>query len=282
MKEMVISFFYLLRHILRLVINCNIFFYEKYNNKKSENIHILANGPSLNEDLSNNFEEIKNGDILVVNGFANSDLYVELKPSYYVLIDPLYWDDTISNSDMDYERMVLSKIVSETDWDLSLFVPAKGYKHIEYIFRDNTKIKIIRFNDFVLQTKWQKINFSFYKANLACPNLQNVLVASIFLAVNLGCRKISLSGTDHSWIKNITLNSKNEVCIKHDHFYDSEENLVPWMSNSGSIYKMHEILSDLATIFRGYYELSKYANVCNVEIINFTKGSYIDAFKKAL
>lgn len=280
MKESIISALYLVRHVFRLIFNFQIIFRPKNLKLKSENLYILANGPSFNQDLSENFEAIQKGDIIVVNGFANSDLFVQLKPTYYVLIDPLYWDNNIPNSDVDHERMVLFKILRETDWEMILYVPQRGYSRIRNVFKGNSKIKVVWFNDFVLNTKWDKINFSFYKLNLACPNLQNVLVASIFLAINLGYRKIFLAGTDHSWLKSIVLNENNDVCIKHDHFYEKEGELVPWISNNGSVYKMHEILFDLHNIFKGYYELNKYANASDVEIINFTKESYIDAFKK--
>jgi hypothetical protein len=278
MKEVVKSLYYFIRYVLNFFFSSKLFNRINFPHNSSNELHILGNGPSLYKDLTD--FEIYTRTYIVVNGFANSVLFTKLKPRYYVLVDPLYWDDSIINSDMEKEREVLNKILVDTKWELILFIPQKGKKNFKKYFQENINIKIIEFNDLVLETHWIKFNYWFYKRNLAIIHYQNVLAASIFLGINMNYSSIYLYGTDHSWIKNIVLNKKNQVCIKHDHFYESDDTLLPWISNNGTIYKMHEILFDLQNIFKGYHKLKSYAEFNNVNIINLTKESYIDAFQK--
>lgn len=278
MKNIIKSLINILRYFLRYSTSKYSFLNNKPPIAIDEELHILANGPSLNLELELlNYRQLN---YLVVNGFANSELYLTLRPKYYVLVDPLYWDNSISNSDMEKEREVLDKILINTTWKITMFVPKKGKLFLINYFNSNKNIYIIGYNDHELETHWNNLNHWFYKKNLATIHFQNVLAASIFLGINMKYSKIYLYGTDHSWIKNIALNKYNDVCIKHDHFYDSEEELVPWMSNNGSIYKMHEILFDLHNIFKGYNKLKLYAESQNTTIINQTKDSFIDAFQK--
>jgi hypothetical protein len=278
MKQVVKSIYNILRFIINYLSSYSFFNRINFPIKDSNELHILGNGPSLYNELDDIIKQ--NKIYFVVNGFANSDLYSKIQPKYYILVDPLYWDDTILNSDMEKEREVLNMILIKTKWDLILFIPRKGKNFFKKYFQQNLNIKIFGFNDLVLETHWFKFNHWFYERNLATIQFQNVLAASIFLGINMKYPNIYLYGTDHSWIKNITLNKQNEVCIKHDHFYEIEENLLPWMSNNGTIYKMHEILFDLHNIFKGYHKLKSYAEFGNVNIINLTKESFIDAFPK--
>lgn len=278
MKNTIKSFINILKYLYQFIFSKNIFLINNLNIIGDGDLHILANGPTLKQEL----EKINNtkSTYLVVNGFANSDLYLSLKPKYYVLADPLYWDNSISNTDMQNERVVLKKILLNTKWNIVLFVPNKGKLILSNYFKSNINIKIIGYNENVLETHWFNFNHWFYKKSLAAIHFQNVLAAGIFLGINMKYSKIYLYGTNHSWIKNIALNKNNQVCIKHDHFYNTDENLEPWISNNGTIYKMHEILFDLHNIFKSYEKLRIYAESQNITIINQTKDSYIDAFKK--
>jgi hypothetical protein len=279
MKNIVKSLINILRYFLRFITSKHSFIYNRLPIARDEQLHILANGPSLNLELQHlNYKQLN---YFVVNGFANSELYLSLRPKYYALVDPLYWDNSITNSDMEKEREVLDKILENTDWNMFLFVPQKGKLFLTDYFNTNKNINIYGYNDLELETHWTNLNHWFYSKNLATIHFQNVLAASIFLGINMKYSKIFLYGTNHSWIKNIALNKNNEVCIKHEHFYDDlDEKLVPWMSNNGTIYKMHEILFDLHNIFKGYDKLKVYAESQKTTILNQTKDSYIDAFKK--
>ena len=59
--------------------------------RESDVIYLLANGPSLNEDVKHYAEEIALADKLVVNYMALDSKFTILKPNMYLLCDPAYF-----------------------------------------------------------------------------------------------------------------------------------------------------------------------------------------------
>ena len=233
---------------------------------------ILANGPSLKEDLDK--IEVTKGDFCVVNDFYKSPWYSKIKPKYHVLADPLYF-----RTDED-----IQPFVDTVNWDMTLFVPYYGWKKMSIL----NKIP----NDFIKVVPYHSVNFQgfdcfrnwVYKKGLSMPRPQNVLVPSIFNSINMGYINIKIYGADHSWTESIRVNSLNQVCLVDSHFYDKEKvQLLPWRKASPdrAIYKMHEVLRDLAQMFDSYHQIRWYADKVGCKIINRTKRSYIDAFERA-
>ena len=116
------------------------------------------------------------------------------------------------------------------------------------------------------------------------PRPQNVVIPSIFIGINEGYKQIDLYGVDHSWTKEIRVNNNNQVCLINSHFFDNKTpELKPWHKGIGEpVYKMHEILRDLAWMFDGYYKLREYADNIGCRIINKTPDSFIDAFEREI
>ena len=120
-----------------------------------------------------------------------------------------------------------------------------------------------------------------YNQNLAMPNVQNVLVAAIYLGIYLGYQTIELYGVEHSWTKNLYVNNENYVCINDNHFFDKDKIQDTYMLNvDGSHTKFHEVLREYADMFESYWELHKIAAEHQCRIVNMTPGSFIDAFER--
>lgn len=229
---------------------------------------ILANGPSLVMDLEQiNFSE---GEFSVVNDFYKSPWYEKIKPSYHVLADPLYF-----TKDED-----IQPFVDAVKWNMKLFVPYSAWKrmdilrHVPSQYIEVVPYHINTYYGFDCFRDWT------YRHGLSMPIPQNVLVPSIFNAINMGYKEIRLYGVDHSWTESIRMNDKNQVCLTDSHFYDNEQaKLLPW-KKCGVQYKMHEILRDLAQMFDSYHQIRKYADSLHCHIVNMTKNSYIDAFDR--
>lgn len=230
---------------------------------------ILANGPSLTKDIEKiDFSE---GEFSVVNDFYKSPWYGKIKPSYHVLADPLYFTE-----DED-----IQPFVDAVKWNMKLFVPYSAWKrmailrHVPSQYIEVVPYHINTYYGFDCFRNWT------YRHGLSMPIPQNVLVPSIFNAINMGYKEIRLYGVDHSWTESIRMNDKNQVCLTDSHFYDNEQvKLLPWKKCSGEQYKMHEILRDLAQMFDSYHQLRKYADSLHCHIVNMTKNSYIDAFDR--
>lgn len=242
---------------------------------------VLGNGPSLNQSFHNHFDFFKKYSLICVNNFSITDEYIQLKPRYYVMLDPGLWSGVGAS-----ENNTINCIQTKTTWELYLLVPhiAKSSILFQQLEKANANVKVTYFNYTVFKG-FKNIAHVFYKMNLAMPQSQNVLVATLFLSINIGFKKVYLVGADHSWHEHLHVNNENVVCVKHIYFYNGEENIahVPFYKGAhrrNEVFTMDEILAVWSKAFYGYIALNKYAESCNCQVFNASEISYIDAFKR--
>ncbi|MBC5615098.1 hypothetical protein ACRFAY_00405 [Bacteroides hominis] len=265
-----------IRSLFWIFIQCKQANFKNYCVRKirCHRLIILANGPSLAEELSKGELDMKEADICVVNDFCKSSFFYNLKPATYVLADPMYFYDELMR---ETERETIDLIMG-VNWEMNLYVP--------FIVINQAKAKIN--NPFVTiipyhsnsYEGWHRVRYFLFHKGLSMPKIQNVLIPCIFNGINLGYTKIELYGVDHSWTKDIIVNEKNQVCLADYHFYDLHVSANPWLKSSGEAYTMCEVLRDLAIMFEAYYVLRNYAEKNGCEIINMTYNSFIDAFQR--
>lgn len=236
---------------------------------------ILGNGPSLSDSLQNHLEFIKKHDIFCVNIFAASTYYTQLKPNNYLLLDNAFIDP-------NHERAnkAIIHLIADTTWQLNLFVPF-GFKKSKYFtegISQNPYIKVIYFN-YVILDGFDSLKFWFYKNELGMPQSQNVLVASIFRCINLNYKEIYVLGADHTWHETIRLDENNEIIADDSHFYGTKTYEINKLMPKNQSYMARQFLS-LHKAFKGYEVLARYAENRGVEVINASKRSYIDVFRK--
>ncbi|QSW87456.1 MULTISPECIES: hypothetical protein [Flavobacterium] len=246
--------------------------------------YIFGNGPSLKNDLDGNCDFFIDKNIFVVNNFATSDYFNIIKPKYYVFADPAYWSSNENSEVVRNCKKILEIIRDTTSWNMTIFVPSNALKNniLTDVLKSNKFLKIVDFNTTVISMKgFEYLNYLLFKKGLAAPPIQNVLISSIFISINIGFSEINILGSDHSWTKQLFVNEKNDVCTIDYHFYDAKQiNYNVFTRVDGSIYKMHEILRDYALMFEGYHKLRKYADYFKVKIWNATENSFIDAFER--
>lgn len=255
-------------------------FWKKFPKAVSESCIVLGNGPSLKQSFEKYPDFFKQHPLLCVNSFSVTDEYLDLKPLYYVILDASFW-----KSEIDVVVKSLDAIKTKTTWELNLFVPQMAAKSMRFeaIAEQNKNIKLHYFNYTVFKG-FEAVAHYFYAKNLAMPQSQNVLVASLFLAINIGFKKVYLVGADHTWHQTLYVNEQNQVCVKHVHFYEKEEKIkyVPFFKggHTKEIFRMHEILHTWAKVFWGYFMLNNYAQKRRVQILNASEITFIDAFEQ--
>jgi hypothetical protein len=246
---------------------------------------VLGNGPSLKNAFIDSEEFIKSSDLIVVNHFAVSKEYVLLKPRNYVLLDPNFFSGEGHLSDPNV-NVTIENLVKDTTWEMNLFVPqlAKKAPLLKEILKANSRIKIIFYN-YTIVKGFQFLAFFFFKRNLGMPMCQNVLGACIFLALNMGYKKIYLFGADHSWTRQLEVDEDNDLYMSHIHFYSGNEKplIVKIYKTPERKEKMRisEYFMACVKTFEVYYVLNDDARQLHAKIINATPKSLIDAFERS-
>jgi hypothetical protein len=246
---------------------------------ESETLIVLGNGPSLRAPIALKSSYFKGKTLLCVNSFSISTEYTVLKPLYYVMLDPGLW-----RADNAHVADTIDAIASKTTWPLHILVPHEAKKSPRILSLLQNKNVHVHFFNYIVYKGFERIGFRLYKKNIAMPQSQNVLVASLYFAINLGYKNIELFGADHNWHHDLIVNDKNVVCLKHIHFYDSETTVTykPFykMMHVQETFRMDEAFFAFAKVFAGYHQIKKYSLYRNAHIVNMTQGSFVDAFDR--
>lgn len=235
-------------------------------------LRILGNGNSLSSLLIT--EISRECDYMVMNAHVLHSSYKDLKPRYYVLADPAFFHPRANF----YGISIVHKILEYTNWKMTLFVPWEHAKGIELESTEWVTIEYVNQSEYCGPEQYREY---LYEHNLAMPAVNNVLASAIYLSIYLGYTNVELYGVEHSWTRDIYVNSKNQVCLKDSHFYDEEEvleNVI--MDSKGIPMKFHEVLKLYMDYFPAYWELRDLADKHDCRILNCTPNSFIDAFEK--
>ncbi len=242
---------------------------------------VLGNGPSLKTSLDKHADFFTQHPLVCVNSFSTTKEYTLLQPVYYVILDPGFW---LSKSQVVTDT--IECLQTKTTWPLYMLVPhaAKQSSHFRELEKHNSNIKINYFN-YTVYKGFEGLGNWLFKKNLAMPQSQNVLVASLFLSVNIGFKEIYVFGADHSWHENLIVNEDNVLCFKDSHFYDDitqKPTYRPFYKglHLKEVFTISEILMTFSKIFYGYEVINKYANHCNAKIYNASEVSFVDAFER--
>ncbi len=282
--QIFIENFYLSVLSLIKILFLSRFFIGKFKGLRKNDLEctILANGPSLSESRTN-AEFLNHKTFMGVNFFPETEMFDKLQPQYLVIAAPELWLEDVEEKFKENSRHLFETISTKVNWEMILFMPvgARKFKEWKKKVEDNNNILIKYFN----ATPIEGYNFfmhTMFKLNLGMPRPHNVLIPSLMLTINMGFKKIYLLGADHSWLKEISVNNKNQVLINQKHFYDENTSVAKPMNKRGKgTRKMHEVLLKFYYSFYSYFVIKEYAEKKNVEIINSTPASFIDAFERA-
>lgn len=250
--------------------------------KKGRNgraISILANGPSIKNIITNRKYLLQDTDILALNYFGNTDSFFKLKPQYYILLDPAYFDSNITvkseqgeKSDSSQEKLLMENFM-KIDWNMILFIPyTKQALKRKDTYMNNSHIHVV-FYHATRVVGFEKFQNWMYRHNQGIPSSRNVIIPAMMLMANIGYKKIYLYGTEFSWTRTMDIDPKNGMMFFNDgHFYSKSE--IRYFGKGGYKWWLEAIVEML-----GATEIvERYAKSQDVHIINRTIGSFIDAF----
>ena len=238
---------------------------------KKSRVVILGNGASMKDMLANHLDDLRKEDTLVVNSFCRSPYFLQLKPTFYVLLDPLFFNDAHFER-IDRQREELLSILPQVDWHMTLFAPSlfcnsEFTKKLQAI----PSIKVCFFNMTPVDG-FASVNNFLFKHNLGMPTAQNVTCAAVFLMTNMAYKEIYLIGAEHNWLDAFYINDNNQLVMGDKHFYGTEEIVADKTLSTW--------LGQLRLVFRSHERLAEYAQLRNVHIFNATPNSHIDAYER--
>lgn len=257
---------------------------QNLNVEKDNYLCILGNGPSLSKSIEKYKSFIEANDCLVCNFFANTNLFEELKPKFYLLADPsFFYEDVQLLSDQKQARdNLISNLITKTHWNISLLVPATAYNSVLTERLKSDYITFYFYNNVEYKTIYsKKTKFRYWDKGILPPPAQTVINTAVYFGIFLNYQTTYLFGIDTTYFNALEVDQKTNIVYSNlNHFYKSSR--VPWYidpkNKKGG--KVHEIADTFVTMFRLYWELREYADYKGVEVFNASEFSMVDAFKR--
>jgi hypothetical protein len=253
-------------------------------NQTNNRLLIIANGPSINNELSNsaNMDGINSMDTMCVNFFHKSDFYLQIKPKYYIIAAPELWLDEVEEI-FEKNRLALFKDLNEkTTWKMTLLVPFQAKKYDFWIktVSSNENITIEYYNLTAIEG-FRGISTAIYNQNLGMPRSHNIVGYALMISIWKNYKSIGIMGVEHSWTKTLFVTKENEALLAQPHFYNLNAKAEKMAKGGKDKRKLHEILEKFYLAFKSYFEIKEYANKHNAKIYNLTEDSFIDAFERS-
>lgn len=253
----------------------------------SRSLCIIGNGPSLKESLNESCfaEFIEDKDVFCVNTFVLSEQFIELKPQYYLFLDPEFWESTATDESQKLSQDILNRLQQVTTWKMKIFLPINAKKSLfaqKLTLINNITLSYFNncpFNGF----KW--LRFFMYSKGASMPLGQNVLIGALFLGINMGYRKIYVIGADMSLHQNVVLRQDNIICGHVQRFYEDTlttvTEVVPFLNQGATPYwRMAELFQAFADTFKAFEDIAEYAHYVDVKVYNVSKVTFIDVFER--
>lgn len=240
--------------------------------KAQGSIIILANGPSLRKTIDENLQLLADSTTMAVNFAANAPDFWLIKPKYYILVDPYFFEK------LDQERVqLLWDNISKATWGMTLIVPCKKAKMAGRLAGQG--IKVLTINPVGVEG-WEWLESMAYRHAWGMPRPRNVLIAAIMAAVQMGFADITLCGADHSWMQSIWVDDNNCVVTVQPHFYKEDAKAQQRTNSEYQGIPLHQVVKSFYVAFEAYHRIARYARRHGIAITNATPGSFIDAFPR--
>lgn len=242
---------------------------------KGRELLIMGNGPSLRKTIDEDLDWLLAHDLMAVNFAALSPDFFRLRPKYYILADGHFFNSLHHDNNVRKLWDTFSRI----SWEMTLLIPSK-FKHLVKPLVMHSKGIRLRFFNLTPVEGFRWLSHLFFSSGLGMPRPRNVLIPAIMEGIRLGFTKIYLCGADHSWTKTLDVDNDNFVVSIQPHFYEDNEEEHKRVRETYKGLRLHEVMGSMVVAFRSYWTIAGYAKKKNIEIINATPGSMIDAFPK--
>ena len=243
---------------------------------------LVGNGPSLKDDVDQIISQRQGASLFCVNYFATTDLFWQFKPEYYILADPLFWREDV-HENFKIRNVELFDRLQQVDWDMTLICQKKGFQQISKLFKNHKFIKISWVKSRSRQFNLVSFNILALKFKICSPYIINVLVMTLWCALELKFMDIDIYGADFSGFKDFFVDQQtNRVVTGSSHFYKNStaEHQASVKYINASPKMMHIRLLQAQQSFYQMYILSLLSKSKGVSVVNKSSMSYLDCFDR--
>ncbi|MBR4651579.1 MAG: hypothetical protein IKO82_07520 [Prevotella sp.] len=250
---------------------------------RSDNLLVLANGPSLRNTLDDIYSgKIKRENCCMVNYTVNTDDFYKIKPEYYIISDPKFYVRG------KYHREAVDKVYENLNaitWKMNVYIQYTWYKDKEYmrLFK-NENLNVVpmhtrEYNGFECLRNW------LMKHDIGGANFGTVIHHAIHVGVLLGYKEVHLYGADHTFFTGICVTDDNILCRETNHVYgtDTAPKPIYWfdpITGERHSHNMASFLHEYANLFDGHIKMKKFSDYMGVRVINKTEVSLLDVFPR--
>lgn len=245
---------------------------------ESQTVHVLANGPSLNESISRieaEWDKYAGDEFCGVNYIADLESYERLKPKYYALSDPKFFCEGLPDKER-VENMYMN-MNERTTWKMYLFIPYLYYKTFKAITNSNIVVVPLHTRQYI---GFESLRFWYYRRGLGNGEFGTVVQNAEYALITKGYKHINLYGVEHNYFNGLVVTDNNEFCYRYLHIGETEAKLTPVSFGAHYGIRVHHFMKGFGYLFEGHDILNRYAQSVGCEILNCTKGSFIDSYKR--
>lgn len=253
------------------------------NEHQGDRMVIIGNGPSLNKTIELYESQLHEADCIMVNFSANSDLYEKIKPTFYMLVDPLCYK--MPKHLYNTLGTLFNAIVTKTNWSMKIIMPkcAIGCYAVDR-FKENPNIEVLFYEDGWKIPK-EISKYEAWDKNLISPPSQTVLNTAVWLSIYWGYKETYLVGADTSFLADLRVDQETNILYTEDTHYYSNKDI--YSDNYDSVKqrrpietKLYEELFSIGTALKYYWDMKAYADWKGVKVYNASEYSWIDAFER--
>ncbi|MEY4751130.1 MAG: hypothetical protein RIQ60_3344 [Pseudomonadota bacterium] len=217
-----------------------------HNTHQDQDCFIFGTGPSLAQLSLEDILFLKSKTLIAVNSFYKAKILDELTPKYYCLLDNNFWGVASYTFREVFEKYSNTPPIFITDIRASHIVMNLGIRKLISIYSKHYPLKSIRTD---------------ISSNLSIT--MNVISTAILCAIYMGFKRIYLLGCDY-----------NLFCSRiGTHCYDDTDEIEELPKYNLAFYLKYY---HLTTEF--HYLIRKYAKQNNIDIVNLTPESLLDAY----
>ena len=221
---------------------------------------VLANGPSvakLDPAKISRLQRESGLEVFAVNSFISSPMADIVKPDYYLLSDPAFFQPDKFPHLTDRLTRDMTRLAEA---DIPCFVPLERYNGVafrqKYGYYDRGNLFL---NNITITGPRSYISMTSYKA----------LAAACFM----GYSQIFICGFDNDYFLNVVIDEHNEMYYIDRHFYD-KPGATPTRVRDTDAHSMGELLYSHHFLFKDLEKFQQYP------IVNLSKDSLVDCFPK--